>query len=133
MMELIADSPALEYHVTGKVDLEVSPKHVLIEYDPRFSATFARCQAEVNRVQVHFHTQYLRANCFVTEPEGVGHSEEGMPFAHRGFVRRATDAEIAEEGAFINEKNAASLFALRAGRACANRLLRQYGLRSRYA
>jgi hypothetical protein len=131
--ELIeATQEALEYHVTGKVDLEVGPKRIALVDDPRLTPIFTYVQAEVTRTALHFRDLALSRLCRVvteTRTEVI----DGVEFEIPVTSRQATVEEITEIGAFPKEKQQAEAIAYNAARACARRLTRYYGLRSRYA
>lgn len=90
-----------------------------LAYEPRFTSIFTTVQTEVNRVQRVVTVQRLRALCQVPIGE------------HGESLRAATDAEIAAEGAFTNEKQNAAMYGFECARAAARRLGRYYGIRGR--
>jgi hypothetical protein len=97
----------------------------------RGSPIFTYVQAEVTRTALHFRDLALSRLCrtvLETRTEGERRGDRG------GFRDRpATPEEIADPTAFPKEKREATVLGYHAARACARRLTRYYGLRSRYA
>lgn len=131
--ELIdAAQSALDYHVTGQVDLEVATNVVPLVLDPRFESIWKYVQSEVTRTALHFRDLSLLRTCrTVLETRTV--EENGVEIEEVVLDRAATPEEIADPANFPKEKREATAFGYHAARACARRLTRYYGLRSRYA
>jgi hypothetical protein len=100
--------------------------------DPRFASIWTYVQAEVTRTALHFRDLALTRMCHTVLATRTV-EENGVEIEEAFLTRPATPEEIADPTAFTKEKREATVLGYHAARACARRLTRYYGLRSRYA